>query len=61
MVKFIKVSGSGELPSGVGLIPYDKSRNIFLQVHRTTVEHLIAQGALQAIHVGRRLRITRHS
>jgi excisionase family DNA binding protein len=29
-----------------------------LQVHRRTVERLIMQGHLQAIHVGRRLRVT---
>jgi excisionase family DNA binding protein len=29
-----------------------------LQVHRRTIERLIAQGQMQAIHVGRRLRVT---
>ena len=46
------------LVSSIGQVYTTAEVGKILQVHRTTVEHLIAQGALQAIHVGRRLRIT---
>ena len=46
------------LVSPIGQVYTTAEVGKILQVHRTTVEHLIAQGTLQAIHVGRRLRIT---
>jgi excisionase family DNA binding protein len=53
------MSTSGEHPiSPAGAIYTTDQIAAILQVHRRTIERLIARGALQAMHVGRRLRVT---
>jgi excisionase family DNA binding protein len=51
-------SKDGIIISPVGLIFTTEQIGSILQCHRRTVERLIACGELQAIHVGRRLRVT---
>jgi excisionase family DNA binding protein len=51
-------SGDTVLVSPVGRVYTTAQVAALLQVHRRTVQRLIAQGALQALQVGRRWRVT---